>query len=130
MHLIGTISVKTFVELWHFVKFFSSIFLFPSEFWKSVSHKNEIPYLQMMKTCVATEAIVKIFARIIYMILLTRLLTYKFQTELGLGTEIRRQTHIRIGFFPRVFPFARNLVQPRELKDKREVSFDIPAKVL
>jgi hypothetical protein len=70
--LIGAISVKTFVELWHFGKFFSSIFpfslifIFPSEFWKSVSHKNEIPYLQMMKTCVATEAIVKIFARIIY----------------------------------------------------------------
>ncbi len=60
---------KNVWELWHFGKFFSSIFLFFfSEFWKSVSHKNELalPYLQMMKTCVATEAIVKIFARILY----------------------------------------------------------------
>jgi hypothetical protein len=45
---------------------------------------------------------------------------------------MRRQTAklIRIGFFPRVFPVARNLVQSRVLKDKTEVSFDIPAKVL
>jgi hypothetical protein len=63
------------------------------------------------------------------MILLTRLLTYKFPTELGLGQKYEGKL-IRIGFFPRVFPFARNLVQPRELKDKTEVSFDIPAMVL
>jgi hypothetical protein len=78
----------------------------------------------MMKTCVDTEAIVTIYLLELYMILLTRLSTYKFKTELGLGQKCEGKL-IRIGFFPRVFPFARNLVQPRELKDKTEVSCDV-----
>jgi hypothetical protein len=66
--LIGTISVKTFENFGTLGNSFLQFFSFFSEFCKSVSHKNELalPYLQMMKTCVNTEAIVTIFARILY----------------------------------------------------------------
>jgi hypothetical protein len=68
--LIGTISVKTFENFGTLGNSFLQLFSFPQnfgiQFYIKLKWPYALPYLQMMKTCVATEAIVKIFARIIY----------------------------------------------------------------